>query len=165
MVAGDGAFVEACFRHHGGGKVAAESILAFLRGYVLDCVIEVFECVVHDLVSRGAGTEDFLAVFLNSRVESLCHQRHVAVAAHQLVILEAAYQACYGREVFLLGIGERAACHAFDNQVGATDIDIGVVPACGRCGHIDVLPRGELVAAASGGLVVVQAGEVEFTGA
>ena len=42
---------------------------------------------------------------------------------------------------------------------------IGVVPACGRCGHIDVLPRGELVAAASGGLVVVQAGEVEFTGA
>ena len=162
VIAGKRTLVETGLRLHGSGKVAAVGILAALGCNVLRGERKVLQSIVHHGVAFRARAEQLIAV---AGLKSLRHQRHIAVAAHQLVVLVAADQAGDCREVLLLCVRQIATLHTLDDEVGATDIDVRVVPARRRSGHVDVLPVRKLVATGGRRLVVAETGEVELAAA
>ncbi len=83
VVLGIGTFVDADFHNHGVRQVGTEFVGVLLVGDVACGVFEVFEDEVHHLCAGSARAEE--SRFF-SRVESLFHQGHIAIAAHEVEI-------------------------------------------------------------------------------
>ena len=149
-----GALIEAHVALHGQGHVLAPGVGAALCGEVGDRIVEVGHHAVDHHIAVGALT-------LYSGVGRVEHcivfPLHVAILAHELIILPGAVEAGNGHEVVARCSGQRRRGQTHDHVVATAHLGEAVAPVTRRVGH-----RGEGPVVEVGiGLVVAQALEVE----